>query len=34
MAEYNPWLEAMKEIKNIFNIKKQNCKKWQVLFVK
>lgn len=34
MAECDPRLEALKETKDILNIKKQNCKKWQGLFIK
>lgn len=34
MAECGPWLEAVKKTKNIFSVKKQDCKKWQVLSVK
>ncbi len=34
MAECDPWLEALKEAMDILSIKKQNRKKWQVLFIK
>ncbi len=34
MAECDPWLEALKEAKDILSIRKQDRKKWQVLFVK
>ena len=34
MAECGPWLEAVKETKNILSVRKQDRKKWQVLFVK
>ena len=34
MAECGPWLEAVKEAKNILSVRKQGRKKWQVLFVK
>ena len=34
MAECGLWLEALKETKDILSIKKQDRKKWQVLFIK
>ncbi len=34
MAECSPWLEALKEAKDILSIRKQDRKKWQVLFIK
>ncbi len=34
MAECGPWLEALKEAKDILSLRKQDRKKWQVLFIK
>lgn len=34
MAECGPWLEALKEAKDIISIKKQDRKKWQVFLIK
>ena len=34
MTECGPWLEALKEAKNILSIRKQDRKRWQVLLFK
>ena len=34
MAECGPWLEALKEAKDILSIRKQDRKRWQGLFIK
>lgn len=34
MAECGPWLEALKEAKDILSIRKQDRNRWQGLFIK